>query len=368
MVGWSMGWRILGAATLLLKSIMEIMNILNQDNRPDLKPALNLDLRLLRVFVAVYETRSVTAAARQLDMSQPGLSTALARLRVQLGDRLFTKTSAGMEPTHRARVLVGPARGIIHSIERELLAPPGFDPGTSTKEFRFALSDIGEGIYLPLAIRAIEQSAPGITLRSVFMPPRQLEEAMASGEVDLAAGFFPDIKTGDFFQRRVGLHSFTCIARANHPVARGQLTMKQFSELGHVVVEAPGRSQEVFERFLKDKRLSRHVILRTPHFMSVPTIVAETNAIATVPQALGDFITAQPDVVQVGLPFTPPTFQVNLFWHRSAQQDPANKWLRDMLIAQFPTLQARAYDRNGMPGKARPRAAANAPAPRPPKK
>lgn len=314
---------------------------------PDRHSAPNLDLKLLRVFIAVYDCRGVSAAAQQLDMSQPGLSTALARLRVQFQDPLFEKGATGMEPTSRARGLIDGVRGIVHAMETQLLQPPVFDPVTSVREFRLALSDIGEGIYLPIAIRAIEEVAPGVTLRSVYMPPRELEEAMSSGEVDLAAGYFPDIRTSRFFYRRVGMHSFACIARAGHPVVRGSLSFAQFSELGHVVVETTGRSQEVFERFLKAKRIRRHVVLRTPHFMSVPVLVSSTNAIAVVPQALADFVSVNPDLQQVALPFRPPTFQVNLYWHRSANHDPSNQWIRGMLIDKFPILRARAYDRNG---------------------
>lgn len=309
--------------------------------------ARNLDFRLLRTFATIFDMRSVSKAALALDMSQSGLSTALARLRLHFNDPLFTKTSAGMEPTSRARTLIEPARTILRVVDNELLAVPAFDPATSAREFRFALSDIGEGIYLPLAIQGIQSTAPNITLRSVFMPPQQLEEAMAAGDVDLAAGFFPDIKGSHFFQRRVGLHSFTCIARAGHPATRGRLSMADYGRLDHVVVEAPGRSLEVFEKFLKQRGIKRHVVLRTPHFMSVPTIVAETDAVATVPQALADFIKGQKGVVEVRLPFTPPTFQVNLFWHRSAQHDPANQWLRELLIDKFPALLKRGYDRNG---------------------
>jgi DNA-binding transcriptional LysR family regulator len=324
----------------------------------------NLDIRLLRVFASIYLSRSVSAAARELDMSQPGLSTALMRLRKYLQDPLFTRTPGGMEPTRRARELIGPVRRILHTVDQELLAPPAFEPATSTREFRLALSDIGEGIYLPLAIRSIQHAAPGISLRSVVMEPRELEEAMAAGEVDLAAGFFPDIRGTRFIQRRVGLHSFTCIARVGHPAAKGRLTLEQYEQLGHVVVEAPGRSQEVFEEFLRAEGIRRKVLLRTPHFMSVPTVVAETDAVATVPQALADFIHSQARVQEIALPFVPPTFQVNLFWHVSAQKDPANTWLRELMISQFPTLQARRYARNGEKGVGR-RAPASSPGSQP---
>ncbi len=308
---------------------------------------MEFDLNLLRVFVAIYEHRSVSAAAQELGMSQPGLSTALGRLRTQLQDPLFTKSAAGMEPTSRARALIDTARGIVRTVRTEILQPPEFDPATSTREFTIALSDIAEGIYLPLALQAIQAHGPGLTLRSVFMPPRELEEAMSAGEVDMAAGWYPDITGSSFFHRRVGLHSFVCIARSGHPEVRGTLSLEQFCRLGHAVVEATGRSQEVFENFLRRRRTRRRVVLRTPHFMSLPVIVSGSDAIAVVPQALADFVAASPELQQMALPFRPPTFQVNLYWHRSAQSDPAGRWLRQMLIDRFPELQARAYDRNG---------------------
>jgi DNA-binding transcriptional LysR family regulator len=320
--------------------------------------ARNLDIRLLRVFSAIYLTRSVSAAARELDMSQPGLSTALMRLRRQLQDPLFTRTTAGMEPTRRARDMVGAVRRILQTVDQELLAPRSFDAATSTREFRLALSDIGEGIYLPLAMRSIQTAAPGVSLRSVVLAPRELEEAMAAGEVDLAAGYFPDIQGTQFIQRRVGLHSFTCLARRGHPAARSRLNAEKFAALDHIVVSAPGRTQEVFDKFLRDKGIRRKVLLTTPHFMSVPTLVAESDAVAAVPQAVADFFHGHPGVQEFPLPFVPPTFQVNLFWHRSAQDDPANAWLRELMISQFPTLQARRYARAG--DRASPRAARSA--------
>ena len=50
-----------------------------------------------------------------------------------------------------------------------------------------------------------------------------------------------------------------------------------------------------------------------------------------------------------------PTFQVNIHWHRSVNNDPGNKWLRGMLFSNIPVLQARGYDRNGRPALRRPR-------------
>ena len=83
--------------------------------------------------------------------------------------------------------------------------------------------------------------------------------------------------------------------------------------------------------------------------MSVPIVVAETDAVAIVPQALGDFARTYGGIQEFAMPFVPPTFQVNLFWHRSAQNDPSNVWLRELIISQFPALSSRQYARNGEP-------------------
>ena len=66
-----------------------------------------LDLNLLRVFDAVWQTRSVTVAASNLHLTQPAVSKQLHRLRELLEDPLFVRTNDGMAPTPRAEALAG---------------------------------------------------------------------------------------------------------------------------------------------------------------------------------------------------------------------------------------------------------------------
>ncbi len=60
------------------------------------------DLNLIRLLVALYEEKSVTRAAKRLEISQPSVSNGLRKLRAQLGDLLFVRGASGMEPTPRA--------------------------------------------------------------------------------------------------------------------------------------------------------------------------------------------------------------------------------------------------------------------------
>ncbi len=61
-----------------------------------------VDLNLLRLFDAVYRARNVSRAAEALGLTQPAASHGLTRLRLLLGDALFTRTPGGVAPTPRA--------------------------------------------------------------------------------------------------------------------------------------------------------------------------------------------------------------------------------------------------------------------------
>jgi DNA-binding transcriptional LysR family regulator len=54
-----------------------------------------LDLNLVRLFVAIYENRSVSTAARTLNLTQPTVSYGLSKLRAVLQDQLFVRQRKG---------------------------------------------------------------------------------------------------------------------------------------------------------------------------------------------------------------------------------------------------------------------------------
>src|SRR3546814_16823528 len=67
-------------------------------------------LNLLQVFDAIHAKGGVSAAARHLNLSQPAISHALAKLRVPPGDPLFVRQGNRLVPTSAARQSPGPVR------------------------------------------------------------------------------------------------------------------------------------------------------------------------------------------------------------------------------------------------------------------
>lgn len=296
---------------------------------------MKLDLNLLPVIVAMMEQGSVSGAARQLGMSQPAVSSALARLRAVFADPLFVRTSRGMEPTPRTLALLAPTRVALGVVANEILQNMGFDPASSEKTFTLALTDIGEMVFLPKILECLRTEAPKTTLRSVTLPVSQIERGLELGEIDLAVGYFPDLKGNSFFQQRLFSHSFVCLLRATHPIKANKLTPKQFMELEHAVVNAEGRSQEVFERYLQKQGIRRKVVLTTPHFMSLPAIISKSDLVATVPLAVGTWFASTSRIRMVRPPFDIPTFDLRQHWHRRFNNDPQNKWLRALVARLF---------------------------------
>jgi DNA-binding transcriptional LysR family regulator len=297
----------------------------------------HFDVNLLQIAIALYEERSVGKVASRLGVSQPAVSSALARLRVVFNDPLFVRTPRGMDPTPRAKALVAPARDILLRVERDLLSGMAFNPATTTETFTFALSDVGEMVFLPRIVESLQQLAPLASVRSVSPPPNELRHGLETGEIDLAIGYFPDLAKGNFFQQRLFTHHFTCLLRADHPVGGTRLSLKQFLELRHVSVHAEGRSQEIFERFLVSKKIHRKIVLFTPHFMSLPMIIAKSDLVATVPHAIGMYYsTLLTNIKTMSLPgLDPPRIILKQHWHRMFHHDSRNQWLRKLASELF---------------------------------
>ncbi|MFC4311823.1 LysR family transcriptional regulator [Steroidobacter flavus] len=297
-----------------------------------------LDLNLLYVLVALDDCRSVSDTAIKLHRSQPAVSAALGKLRGFFDDPLFVRIGNTMQPTPRGRGIVESARGILRSVGTDIIAAPVFDPATLTGPISLAMSDVGEIVFLPKLLKDLRRLAPQASINAVSLPAAQIAEGLEAGTVDLAMGYFPDLKKNNFFQQVLFTDGFVGLIRADHPMAAKKLSLKQFLQLEHAVVRAESRSEEVIEGYLKRKRIQRRVVLTTPHFGSAPVLVAQSDLMVTVPEPLAYYFSAaSPQVRVVGLPFPSPRIPLRQFWHRKFHHDPRSRWLRMVTAELFQT-------------------------------
>ena len=295
-----------------------------------------VDLNLLPIAIALYDEQNVSRAAQRLGMSQPAVSMALRRLRGAFNDQLFVRSRNGITPTPRAHALVAVMRPLVTQLYDGLLEEDRFEPTLSTRPFTFALSDVGEMVFLPKLLERLRSKAPDAPIRSVSTPPDELFEGLESGDVDLAIGYFPDLRRQSFFQQRLFTHQFACLLRAGHPMRQQRLSLDAFLAAEHAVVHAGGRSQEIFERVLERKRLQRRIALLTPHFLSLPMIIARSDLITTVPHALAlYFARLSKELAIAQAPFAIAGFDLKQHWHRKYHHDARSRWLREQVTELF---------------------------------
>jgi DNA-binding transcriptional LysR family regulator len=294
----------------------------------------NFDLNLLLVLDGVLREGTLSNAAKALNVSQPTISSSLAKLREILQDELFVRSGNGMQPTPRALALREPIQRVLAAVKEEILDTGRFDPATEIRPYTVATSDIGEAVILPRVVARLAQNAPGVDLRSTVVGPRHLEDALEAGEVDLAVGYFPDLARPTTMQQTLFTHGFVCLARTGHPLIENGLTLEAFLDAHHVVVTLEGSSQELFEDALAKRGLERRCALRIPHVMSAPFVVAGTDLIVTVPRAVAEFFSGLVDLQVFDPPIDVPEFAVKQYWHRRFHHDARLTWLRSM-ISEF---------------------------------
>ena len=294
----------------------------------------NLDLNLLRVFDAIAREGSVSAAAASLGITQPAASNALARLRRELGDPLFVRTPRGMRPTPLAGQLNEPVHRALALLEGALAGTPGFDPATSTRSFRFYMSDIGEIFFLPPLVARVRQLAPRVHLEAVALAPEDVADGLAAGRIDLAVGFLPELH-GAVRQQRMFRDPYVCLLRADHPRIGARLTRRLFQDAQHALVASPGSGHRVIEQALARRGLKRHIALRVPHFTVLPQVLERTDLILTLPARIAQVFARDRPLRILDPPVAIPPADVALHWHERFDRDPALGWLRSLLLSLF---------------------------------
>jgi DNA-binding transcriptional LysR family regulator len=293
-----------------------------------------LDLNLLRLFDATYRLGSVSRAAEAVGLTQPAASHGLGRLRLLLGDALFERRAGGVKPTARADRLAGAVRQALGTLEAALNENAAFDPRESTRTFRLHMSDMGESRFLPELITTLRERAPGVRVQTLPLPRDQIGAALDEGRIDFAFGFLPMVKD----TQRVQLlqDRYIVMLRAGHPflaVARRKKGPALLDALRTLEFVA-GRTHADTLRILQGLKLEDRIRLTAEHFMALPGIVAVTDLALVMPRNIARGFAAH-GYALIEPPFPLRDFTVSLHWSRRFEVDPANRWLRELMVGLF---------------------------------
>ena len=152
--------------------------------------AARLTLGQLRTFLAVASTGSVRAAADQLVVTQPAVSSALAAVRKQVGVAVVAREGRGLRLTPAGEALAERARAALGLLDEAVSAARGeADPDRGRLRLA-AVTTAGEHLAPPL-LASFLAAHPGVTVSLEVGNRRRVADLLAHHEVDLAIGGRP---------------------------------------------------------------------------------------------------------------------------------------------------------------------------------
>jgi DNA-binding transcriptional LysR family regulator len=289
-----------------------------------------IDLNLLVVLEAIYAQGGVSRAADKLNLTQPAISHALARLRELFDDPLFVRDGRGLAPTPLTRNLIEPLRRSLSSLGAVLDSAGRFDPRETQAQFTLAMRNPAEVMVLPRLVRRIAAAAPLIDLRIVQLRRRMIEPALAAGTLDLAIDV-PLPASEQVRRQRLGADRLVVVARSRHPQIRPGFTLATYLAQSHVMVTSRRRGPGLEDVALSQRDLRRRIRLRCRSHVAAFRVVSDSDLVLTMGERYARMLNADVRNRILPLPIDAPTLDSYLYWHASADNDAANRWLRGLV-------------------------------------
>jgi DNA-binding transcriptional LysR family regulator len=295
-------------------------------SRSAAKQLRGIDLNLLFVLEALIAERSVTRAARRLEVTQSAASHALSRLRELLGDPILVRQGNDMTVTPRASALAEPLREVMDRVQGIVHGSAPFDPAKAQRSFTIRSSDYTELVLLPRVVARVRREAPGVDLRM----RGAIDDAHAGlrdGTVDIVIGPMTDSPPGLLCQPLLE-DGFVCVVRAGHPVVATGLSLEEYVALPHLLISPRGRTQAHVDEALSRRGLKRRVAVIVPHFLTAPFMLAESDLVLTLASRIARMSEAIVPVRVLPTPIDIGGFTFHQIWHERHQADAGHRWLR----------------------------------------
>lgn len=243
-----------------------------------------VDLNLLPALEALIRRRNVTLAGRDVGLSQPAMSRALARLRALLGDPLLVKAPGGLAPTARAQALLPQLAASLDQLGG-VLRPPAFAPEALDRRFRIAATDVHALLIGPPLLAAMRRLAPRASLS--FVPvSADVRERIETGDIDLVFAtattpLSPGAHSEPLAEDRLAL----AVRRGAFPENK-VWTLAEYAAANHATVAIFGDRLSEIDAELAEAGLVRRIVFTSSHFVATLAAVAASDCVTVLSAAL----------------------------------------------------------------------------------
>lgn len=213
---------------------------------------MSIKLDLYKIFCEVAKCESFSSAAKSLYMTQPAVSQAIMQLEDELGLRLFTRTSRGVNLTNEGHLLFEYANSAINLInvgEKKLMETRNLMVG----ELRIGVGDTISRYFLLPFLEKFHNQYPNIKLKIINRTTLELCTLLKSGEVDIAICNLPVDDSSIEVRELMDIHDiFVCGKKFKDNIIR-PLKFKELVKLPLILLEPKSNSRQYVEEYMLSK-------------------------------------------------------------------------------------------------------------------
>lgn len=242
-----------------------------------------LDLYLLRYFLAVVETGSFTAAADRVFVTQPTLSAGIKRLEGQLGHLLFERTNRRVFLTDAGARFLPRAKAVLHECNMALQA---LEETKTAPVLKVGLLSTLPNRKVADLLAGFRDTYPDVTIEVRDGTEQELLNRLEERSLDYAI----TVWRGEGSDRSVQLHSepYVFILAPQHPLSGvGSLEAAQLAN-ERMVVRSRCEILSETSRYFTDQNVRPRLVYRTSNDSRAVAMVAAGLGGTVVPEGLVD--------------------------------------------------------------------------------
>ncbi len=272
-----------------------------------------MELRHLRSFLAVAETRHFGRAAARVHVTQPALSQQIRALEDELGTTLLERGRGGVTLTGAGEVFRGHASRAVEDAlagQRAVQELAGREGGV----LRVGYQPSFRALVTP-ALAAIGKRHPGVRLRAEEAVAPRVEARVADGRLDLGLSFAP-VRSAEVEAEPLSDSRLDLVVGPEHALATARTaSVTRLVDEPFALLATGLRARAAVDAYLLHQRFSPRVVFESNAVAAVLAMVAEGVAVTILPEP--SFALRQRLPV-VRLSPAPEALRAVLLWRRQA--------------------------------------------------
>jgi DNA-binding transcriptional LysR family regulator len=241
----------------------------------------DISSRHLKIFLTVFEEKSLGRAAKKLFLSQPAISQAIALLESQMGIVLFERSRKGVLPTREAEIL---RDGVIRSGIALANAITQIEELSNLQRgsLNIAASDTLSMYVLPSMLSRFRKACPGIDLKLQNRSSDEIIEMVKNHEVE--AGFISLSGKDDRLSvMGIGKSKIKLVTPESLKGISSGDSLKEIARLDLILLERKSRFRRLLENIFLSRRIEMNVVMEVSSFEVAKKLVSEGLGSSLIP-------------------------------------------------------------------------------------